>query len=129
MNRWSIVPLTLVARSSLTGELCDDALGRRSRRRHAAAGRGGSRKNGLQILGVNVMNLNVHGFTGWLAITAMVAFNPVVIGQPPIRSLLNGNAAESPVSFTGEKTSWHGFDRFDFLMDAAALTVKPIKAF
>src|SRR5262245_58582721 len=39
-----------------------------------------------------------------------------------------GKAAEAPASVTGGKTSWHGFDRYDFLMDDAALTVKPIKA-
>ncbi|MBI3860260.1 MAG: alpha/beta hydrolase [Planctomycetia bacterium] len=37
-------------------------------------------------------------------------------------------AADAHVTFTGEKTAWHGFDRFDFLMDEAALTVQPIKA-
>jgi hypothetical protein len=37
-------------------------------------------------------------------------------------------AAGIPANFSGEKTSWHGFDRFDFLMDEAALTVQPIKA-
>src|SRR5262245_50210644 len=72
------------------------------------------------------MNANV--FTGLLAIIAMVATNHNVIGQQPSQSLLNGKAAETPASFTGEKTSWHGFDRFDFLMDASALTVKPMKA-
>ncbi len=30
--------------------------------------------------------------------------------------------------FSGGKTSWHGFDRFDFLMDAAALSVSPFEA-
>src|SRR5437016_14537697 len=30
--------------------------------------------------------------------------------------------------FTGEKTSWHGFDRYDFLMDEAKFTLQPIKA-
>jgi hypothetical protein len=36
--------------------------------------------------------------------------------------------ADAQVTFTGEKTAWHGFDRFDFVMDDAALTVQPIKA-
>jgi hypothetical protein len=30
--------------------------------------------------------------------------------------------------FSGEKTAWHGFDRYDFLMDEANFTIKPIKA-
>jgi pimeloyl-ACP methyl ester carboxylesterase len=33
-----------------------------------------------------------------------------------------------PEGFNGEKTSWHGFDRHDFLMDEAKLTLKPVKA-
>ena len=37
-------------------------------------------------------------------------------------------AARTPSSFAGEKTSWYGFDRFDFLLDEAALTVQPFKA-
>lgn len=45
-----------------------------------------------------------------------------------------GNAADTPAAFetssafTGEKTSWHGFDRYDFLMDEQTLEIKPIKA-
>ena len=35
--------------------------------------------------------------------------------------------AESP-HFGDEKTSWHGFDRYDFLMDETDLTIKPRKA-
>ena len=34
----------------------------------------------------------------------------------------------APPKFEGEKTSWHGFDRYDFLMDETDLTVKPHKA-
>ena len=37
-------------------------------------------------------------------------------------------AAEASTTFTGEKTAWHGFDRYDFLMDQENLTLKPIKA-
>ena len=38
-------------------------------------------------------------------------------------------AAElAPSSFEGEKTAWHGFDRFDFLLDETTLAIKPIKA-
>ncbi len=36
--------------------------------------------------------------------------------------------ASSPTTFAGEKTAWHGFDRYDFLMDQKNLTLKPIKA-
>ncbi len=66
--------------------------------------------------------------TGLLAITTMVAVDQDVFGQQPSQSLLNGIVAKTPQEFTGEKTLWHGFDRFDFLMDDTALTVKPIKA-
>ena len=37
-------------------------------------------------------------------------------------------AADSSTSFTGEKTAWHGFDRYDLLMDQDSLALKPIKA-
>ena len=33
-----------------------------------------------------------------------------------------------PAPFTGEKTSWHGFDRYDFVMDTASLSLTPFKA-
>ncbi len=33
-----------------------------------------------------------------------------------------------PTGFAGEKTAWHGFDRYDFLMDQQSLAVKPYKA-
>jgi hypothetical protein len=34
-------------------------------------------------------------------------------------------SAAAPVAFHGEKTTWHGFDRFDFLMDEMDLRIKP----
>ena len=36
--------------------------------------------------------------------------------------------AEDLVPFTGEKSSWHGFDRYDFLMDEQTMDVKPASA-
>jgi hypothetical protein len=53
----------------------------------------------------------------WLDLTT----RPVVVAGP-------SNTAGTPANFTGQKTSWHGFDRFDFLMDEAALTLRPIMA-
>jgi pimeloyl-ACP methyl ester carboxylesterase len=44
----------------------------------------------------------------------------------PIGSTTSTGPTGAP--FTGEKTSWHGFDRYDFLMDEAKLTLQPIKA-
>ncbi|HEX4591057.1 MAG TPA: hypothetical protein VH120_14060 [Gemmataceae bacterium] len=49
--------------------------------------------------------------------TAVVA---ALLGVPP--------APTAPPQFGGEKTSWHGFDRYDFLMDEADLSIKPHKA-
>ena len=37
-------------------------------------------------------------------------------------------AADAPVPFDGEKSSWHdGFDRYDFVMDEATLAITPFK--
>src|ERR1022692_670095 len=36
--------------------------------------------------------------------------------------------AAEPLPFSGDKTAWHGFDRFDFLMDEESLAVKPTVA-
>jgi pimeloyl-ACP methyl ester carboxylesterase len=38
------------------------------------------------------------------------------------------HAAEAALPFDGEKTVWHGFDRYDFVMDNASLSITPIKA-
>src|SRR3974390_612254 len=38
------------------------------------------------------------------------------------------HAAQTSSSFSGEKTTWHGFDRHDFVMDEAGLSIMPIKA-
>lgn len=38
------------------------------------------------------------------------------------------SATAAPPQFGGEKTTWHGFDRYDFLMDEADLSIKPHKA-
>ncbi|MDB6123799.1 MAG: Alpha/beta hydrolase family protein, partial [Pedosphaera sp.] len=37
-------------------------------------------------------------------------------------------ADEPGSSFTGEKTTWHGFDRYDFVMDEATFAITPFKA-
>jgi pimeloyl-ACP methyl ester carboxylesterase len=34
----------------------------------------------------------------------------------------------APPEFGGDKTTWHGFDRYDFLMDEGDLSIKPHKA-
>ncbi len=37
-------------------------------------------------------------------------------------------AIEAPAGFTGEKTTWHGFDRYDFMMDEDTLAIAPFKS-
>ena len=37
-------------------------------------------------------------------------------------------AGDLSTVLAGDKTSWHGFDRYDFLMDVSTLAIKPIKA-
>src|SRR5262245_10525119 len=62
-----------------------------------------------------------------LAITTMVIVHDDAFGQALSQSLRNAGA-DAPADFNGEKTSWHGFDRFDFLMDEKELNFHPIKA-
>jgi len=42
--------------------------------------------------------------------------------------LLPSSAVGAAPSFGDEKTSWHGFDRYDFLMDEADLSIRSHKA-
>jgi pimeloyl-ACP methyl ester carboxylesterase len=37
-------------------------------------------------------------------------------------------AAEEPLGFSGDKTVWHGFDRYDFLLDEEKHTIAPTRA-
>jgi len=37
-------------------------------------------------------------------------------------------AVEASLPLNGEKTTWHGFDRYDFVMDAETLAITPFKA-
>lgn len=36
-----------------------------------------------------------------------------------------GQAQDAPAAFDGTPTSWHGFDRYDYLLDEATLAIKP----
>lgn len=38
------------------------------------------------------------------------------------------NSADYSPPFSGEKTAWHGFDRYDYVMDEASLSIKPTRA-
>ena len=40
----------------------------------------------------------------------------------------NARAADVYVPFQGEKTTWHGYDRYDFIMDDATGAITPITA-
>lgn len=52
---------------------------------------------------------------------------PFAIGV--VAALLWGTTVHAaPPQFGGEKTTWHGFDRHDFLMDESDLSLKPHKA-
>ena len=43
--------------------------------------------------------------------------------------MLGATAAHAvPPQFGGEKTTWHGFYRYDFLLDVSDLSIKPHKA-
>jgi pimeloyl-ACP methyl ester carboxylesterase len=37
-------------------------------------------------------------------------------------------ALQAPLAFQGDKIDWHGFDRYDFVMDMETLTITPFKA-
>ena len=37
-------------------------------------------------------------------------------------------APKPPTPFEGDKINWHGFDRYDFMMDEADLSIRPFKA-
>jgi pimeloyl-ACP methyl ester carboxylesterase len=41
---------------------------------------------------------------------------------------LSGVSAETAETFGGDKTSWHGFERYDFLMNEKDFSIKPHKA-
>jgi hypothetical protein len=64
-----------------------------------------------------------------MCLFAVGGFASTLMAKEPDKDTAVGIAAKTPQEFTGEKTLWHGFERFDFLMDDTALTVKPLKAF
>ncbi len=43
------------------------------------------------------------------------------------RAALAEEGTKSPVPFEGETVQWHGFDRYDFMMDESDLSVTPFK--
>jgi pimeloyl-ACP methyl ester carboxylesterase len=51
-----------------------------------------------------------------------------ILGTAILWNPAAATAADAPAPFTGDKTSWHGFDRYDFLIDEDTLAIKPFKA-
>jgi hypothetical protein len=56
-----------------------------------------------------------------LRILAIVSLSAITILSP-------SSVAGAPPSFDDKKTNWHGFDRYDFLMDEENLSIKPHEA-
>jgi pimeloyl-ACP methyl ester carboxylesterase len=59
--------------------------------------------------------------TSWHACLGLTA----VLAAAVFMSSREAVAADASPSFSGEKSDWHGFDRYDYFLDEAALTVKP----
>lgn len=74
------------------------------------------------------------GMAGKLLRGEVAARDELPVREKPAGPRQSGDAAaaqrkaEAPAAFTGEKTAWHGFDRYDFLMDKESLAIKPFKA-
>jgi hypothetical protein len=60
---------------------------------------------------------------------AVITLNSVELkSEPSVQATPQKElGAKGLVPFDGEKSSWHGFDRYDFLMDETNLTIKPYK--
>jgi pimeloyl-ACP methyl ester carboxylesterase len=59
---------------------------------------------------------------------AMVSFAIGVFGFLETMRAAEPSAPSTPSPFTGEKIEWHGFERYDFLMDEQTLAITPFKA-
>ncbi len=59
------------------------------------------------------------------------ALNSSILGLVCVLNFtVTAHAAEalgSYTPFTGVKTTWHGFDRYDFVMDESDLSIKPLE--
>ena len=51
----------------------------------------------------------------------------VAIGLLAFAAAVRGGELEAPTTFTGQKATWHGFDRYDFVMDNADFNIKPFQ--
>jgi hypothetical protein len=75
---------------------------------------------------------------GIAAIGAGVAVSPLLtstaeaqVPAAPDSGIPSGSSRAAlpvPLTFQGDKIDWHGFDRYDFLMDKQTLAIMPFKA-
>jgi pimeloyl-ACP methyl ester carboxylesterase len=68
-----------------------------------------------------------------LLICLLLCFFPAAVsqnafGQRSNQALSGSGQADTAPDFSGEPAQWHGFDRFDFLMDESTLKVTPFRA-
>lgn len=63
-----------------------------------------------------------------LAFSAILVLGATAAEPPQAEPHADEGSAGAPPVTLPEKSSWHGFDRFDFLMDATARTIEPGKA-
>jgi pimeloyl-ACP methyl ester carboxylesterase len=59
---------------------------------------------------------------------AALAFNAAIQKSRSGDGIPGTPKAEIPKAFAGDKSSWHGFDRYDFLLDEEKLSIEPFKA-
>jgi hypothetical protein len=70
------------------------------------------------------MNRSSNRSSGQLVSFTLAAMFAVMMPLAPTMA----TAEDTSPAFTGEKSAWHGFDRYDFVMDDATLAITPIKA-
>src|SRR5437764_12888881 len=59
---------------------------------------------------------------GYLGLAATILAATLLCSPQP------ASGAEGYKPFEGDKTAWHGFDRYDFLLDEQTLAIKPFTA-
>src|SRR5580704_12188443 len=61
---------------------------------------------------------------GWMRLLVSLFSLVCLIGFSRV-SFGDETPVPSDTAFTGDKSTWHGFDRYDFLMDEESLAIKP----
>ena len=77
------------------------------------------------VKGIAAMGAGVAAFP-LLANTAEAQVPAAADSGIPSRS--SRAALQVPLTFQGDKIDWHGFDRYDFVMDKQTLAITPFKA-